>query len=229
MAKQDRAIRTRRKILEAAALVFERQGYQPTTIAEILSTAGVTKGALYFHFRSKDELAQGILAEQQAVDPALTPQAVKLQEIVDAGMVLAQRLREDTLVRASIRLTLDPQAADLDRAGPFHAWAQSNLKVLEEARRQGELLPHVSLLDTAELYVGAFAGIQQMSQVISDYEDLGHRASVMFGVTMPSIAVPAVLASLDFSTARAERLIAAVGPAVEPAVEPAADLDGPPA
>ncbi|MFD6414028.1 TetR family transcriptional regulator, partial [Nocardia asteroides] len=51
--KQDRAIRTRRNILEAAAKIFEERGYQAATIAEILGAAGVTKGALYFHFSSK--------------------------------------------------------------------------------------------------------------------------------------------------------------------------------
>ncbi|MFD6749883.1 TetR family transcriptional regulator, partial [Streptomyces anthocyanicus] len=59
MAKQDRAIRTRQTILDAAAQVFEKQGYQAATITEILKVAGVTKGALYFHFQSKEELALG--------------------------------------------------------------------------------------------------------------------------------------------------------------------------
>lgn len=64
MAKQDRAIRTRRAILEAAAIVFEKQGFQAATITDILKMAGVTKGALYFHFQSKEALAHGVLNEQ---------------------------------------------------------------------------------------------------------------------------------------------------------------------
>ncbi|MGJ3560237.1 hypothetical protein ACR6C2_23705 [Streptomyces sp. INA 01156] len=65
----------------------------------------MTKGALYFHFGSKEELALGIFEEQLAV--TLPPQASKLQELVDSGLVLALRLRTDPLVRASVGLALD--------------------------------------------------------------------------------------------------------------------------
>lgn len=207
MAKQDRAIRTRRKILEAAAQVFDREGYQAATIAQILHVAGVTKGALYFHFASKEDLAYGVLSEQRNED-AVRPQPVKLQELVDSGSVLAHRLRTDSLVRASIRLTLDQQAQGLDRQGPFRVWSTSNRQILEAARSQGELLPHVDPAEAAELCVGAFAGMQLMSVTLSNYEDLPHRLSVFQRLLLPSIAVPSVLASLDLSEDRGGRLIA---------------------
>ncbi len=56
---QDRAILTRQAILTAAAGVFEERGYRAATISEILARAGVTRGALYFHFPSKEDLAEG--------------------------------------------------------------------------------------------------------------------------------------------------------------------------
>lgn len=40
MAQQDRAIRTRRSILEAAAAVFDERGYNSATVGEILTRAG---------------------------------------------------------------------------------------------------------------------------------------------------------------------------------------------
>ncbi|MFI1106180.1 ScbR family autoregulator-binding transcription factor [Streptomyces melanogenes] len=207
MAKQDRAIRTRRAILEAAAIVFEKQGFQAATITDILKMAGVTKGALYFHFQSKEALAHGVLNEQGA-GPSLPPQPVKLQELIDSGSVLAHRLRTDHLVRASIRLTLDQQATGLDRSGPFRHWSEVNVEVLTMAQQRGELMPNVVISDTAELYVGAFAGLQMMSQTLSDYQDLSHRHSVLQRHVMSSIAVPSVLAALDFSEDRGARLTA---------------------
>ncbi|MFD9567923.1 ScbR family autoregulator-binding transcription factor [Streptomyces sp. NPDC059994] len=207
MAKQDRAIRTRRAILEAAAIVFEKQGFQAATITDILKMAGVTKGALYFHFQSKEALAHGVLNEQGS-GPSLPPQPVKLQELIDSGSVLAHRLRTDHLVRASIRLTLDQQATGLDRSGPFRHWSEVNVEVLTLAQQRGELMPNVVISDTAELYVGAFAGLQMMSQTLSDYQDLSHRHSVLQRHVMSSIAVPSVLAALDFSEDRGARLTA---------------------
>ncbi|MDX6353778.1 MAG: hypothetical protein QOF98_681, partial [Streptomyces sp.] len=65
MAQQDRALVTRRKILEAAANIFEKDGYRAATITDILKVANVTKGALYFHFASKEELAQAVLEVQR--------------------------------------------------------------------------------------------------------------------------------------------------------------------
>ncbi|MEV5156709.1 helix-turn-helix domain-containing protein, partial [Streptomyces werraensis] len=103
VSKQDRAIRTRQTILRAAAKVFEEHGYQAATISEILSEAGVTKGALYFHFQSKEHLAQGVLTEQNN-EFTVPERPSKLQELVDTTMLHAHRLQTDPMVRASVRL-----------------------------------------------------------------------------------------------------------------------------
>ncbi|WP_309053836.1 TetR family transcriptional regulator, partial [Streptomyces sp.] len=112
MAQQARAIRTRRLLLESAASVFAERGYERTTIGEILTRAGVTKGALYFHFASKEELALGVL-EAQMLDVPLIPQDVKIQELVDQAYLLTHRLQRDALVRASVALALDSGASEV--------------------------------------------------------------------------------------------------------------------
>lgn len=48
--------RTRREILAAARRVFARQGVTRTTFEEIAAAAGVTRGAIYWHFANKTEL-----------------------------------------------------------------------------------------------------------------------------------------------------------------------------
>ncbi|WP_347879795.1 helix-turn-helix domain-containing protein [Streptomyces sp. Tu 2975] len=83
MARQERAVRTRRAILVAAAEVFDEVGYEAATISEILKRSGLTKGALYFHFASKEELAQGVLAEQVHALPDLPEGELMLQTAVD--------------------------------------------------------------------------------------------------------------------------------------------------
>lgn len=203
MVKQDRAIRTRRIILEAAARVFEERGYRAATIAEILSTAGVTKGALYFHFGSKEQLAQGVLHEQ---DQRFTidDRPCKLQELADVVLLHAYRLQSDPMVRAGVRLTMDQYAEGLDRSGPFLRWSGVCRELLEKAQAQGELLPHVVPSVTADVVVGTFAGVQSMSQTVSDYRDLQTRTTVLLRHLFPSIAVPSVLASLDLSEQRGE-------------------------
>ncbi|MFF7735346.1 ScbR family autoregulator-binding transcription factor [Streptomyces sp. NPDC007984] len=208
MARQERAIRTRRTILEAAAAVFDERGYTSATIGEILDRAGVTKGALYFHFGSKEELAVGVFEEQLAI--ALPPQSSRLQELVDSGLVMARRLRSEPLVRASVGLALDQGAMDLDRTPAFRMWIDQNTQMLGEAKTRGELLQHVDVAETAELLVGSFSGVQLLSQLRCQRQDLERRVVVLFEHFLPSITVPAVLARLDVSVGRAERLLAQV-------------------
>ncbi|MES5825456.1 ScbR family autoregulator-binding transcription factor [Streptomyces sp. RG80] len=201
MAKQDRAIRTRQTILTAAARVFEEHGYQAATISEILSTAGVTKGALYFHFNSKEELAFGVL-EAQHVQYLIPERPCKLQELVDTAMLLAYRLQSDPMVRASVRLAMDQTATGLDRTGPFLRWRELTNDLLKQAYDRGELLPHVVLSKTSDVFVGAFTGVQSMSQVLSGYQDLTGRVSELMRHLLPSLAQPSVIASLRLSASR---------------------------
>ncbi|RMG92673.1 MAG: TetR/AcrR family transcriptional regulator [Candidatus Dadabacteria bacterium] len=52
---------TREKLLEAAFHEIHRRGYQAAGLNDILERAGVTKGALYHHFRDKKELGLAVL------------------------------------------------------------------------------------------------------------------------------------------------------------------------
>ena len=56
MAQQDRARLTRDRIILGAAVTFCRVGYQAATIDDIATEAAVTKGAIYFHFTSKEHV-----------------------------------------------------------------------------------------------------------------------------------------------------------------------------
>ncbi|MFE7853215.1 ScbR family autoregulator-binding transcription factor [Streptomyces sp. NPDC057403] len=201
MVKQDRAIRTRHNILTAAAKVFEERGYQAATINEILTEAGVTKGALYFHFPSKEHLAQGVLSEQDQRMP-VPERTCKVQQLVDTVVLQAYGLQTDPMVRAGVRLSLDQQAQGLDRSGPFLRWSEVGTELLEKARAQGELLPHAVPAETADVLVGSFAGVQAMSQALCDYQDLLRRVSALLRHVLPSVVMPAVLAAVDITENR---------------------------
>ena len=54
---------TREKILQAAAAEIHRQGFQAASIAHILASTGLTKGALYHHFPSKQALGLAVVDE----------------------------------------------------------------------------------------------------------------------------------------------------------------------
>lgn len=209
MAQQDRAIRTRRLILEAAAAVFDDLGYDRATIAEVLDRAGVTKGALYFHFASKEQLALAVL-DEHVLDIAVEPQKIKLQEFVDAGQVLAYRLRSDPIQRGAARLAVEQGSNHLDRKQSMLSWSVFVEGLLNEAKDRGEVMDSIVVRETAELFVGAFAGLQMMSQAFTNRADLSRRLTVFFEHTLPSIAVPAILAKLKLDSERGAQLDAAL-------------------
>ncbi|MBL1087646.1 TetR/AcrR family transcriptional regulator [Streptomyces actinomycinicus] len=204
MAQQERAVRTRRAVLEAAATVFAEHGYTAATVADILKTAGVTKGALYFHFDSKEALAKGVLELQ--TDMALPEQEIKLQELIDVAMSVAHRLVHEPLLRAGARLSADPMGRrHYGSAWPL--WVDVLTDILTVAHQRGETLAHVVPREVAELVVSSFNGVQLYAQLETDLEDVEYRVSVLLKHLLPSIASAPVLMRLDVAPDRGARIL----------------------
>lgn len=55
------AAKTRQAVLDAALQVFSARGYSATTLDEVARAAGVTRGAVYWHFANKAELYRALL------------------------------------------------------------------------------------------------------------------------------------------------------------------------
>ncbi|CAM3602862.1 TetR/AcrR family transcriptional regulator [Zobellia roscoffensis] len=64
-----KASNTRLTILQKAFDLIYKKGYQTTSIDEIIATTNVTKGAFYYHFKTKDEM--GIAVIKEIVKPAM--------------------------------------------------------------------------------------------------------------------------------------------------------------
>ena len=64
-ASLSRGDRSRRAILDAALPIFARDGYAAASLNQIIEASGLTKGAFYFHFASKQALALAVLADHQ--------------------------------------------------------------------------------------------------------------------------------------------------------------------
>ncbi|GAA3294134.1 hypothetical protein GCM10020295_17900 [Streptomyces cinereospinus] len=134
-----------------------------------------------------------------------------MQEIIDITFVVAQRLLSNALLRGSMRMAVDQCAPQgVDHTGPFRQWVDHLTPLMEQARRQGELLPTVEPRATVELLVGSFTGIQLMSRALTEREDLGRRLSVLWSHMLPSIAVPGLLLGLDSRADRGARVLASL-------------------
>lgn len=76
----------RQRLLSAATRLFAEQGFESTSVQEIVVAAGVTKGAMYHYFDSKDDLLHEIYAR------VLRMQMDRLTEIADGEGTVVERL-----------------------------------------------------------------------------------------------------------------------------------------
>jgi len=91
---------TRERIVAAAVQLFADQGYDATSVNQVVQRADVAKGALYHHFASKDDLLYEVYRE--LVDRQLRG----LHDILDRGLAPADTLRaliEDMVVTTAAR------------------------------------------------------------------------------------------------------------------------------
>ncbi|MDV7394715.1 TetR family transcriptional regulator, partial [Arthrospira platensis SPKY1] len=58
---KEEAWETRQRILDAAEQVFQRQGVSRTSLSHIAAEAGVTRGAIYWHFKNKVDLYDAMI------------------------------------------------------------------------------------------------------------------------------------------------------------------------
>lgn len=89
---------TRRRVLDAAYDVFAERGIATTSLTEVAAAAGLTKGAVYSSFDSKDELVLALMEEHaghrvQASLDAIDPDAGDL--LGQVAVVLVREMRTD--------------------------------------------------------------------------------------------------------------------------------------
>lgn len=195
MAKQERAVRTRRAVLVAAAEVIGERGFEAATIAEIIQRANVTKGALYFHFPSKDALARAVIAEQtdMLVPP---PGDSRLQDAIDFSHRVARALREDPVLQAGTRIAVETTFSS-EPLVPYSDWIAIATGMFTEARERGELLPAVNPAKAAEFFVSAYMGVQLFSQATTNRADLHERVTSLWRHILPGLASPGAMSHLD--------------------------------
>jgi len=79
--RRSKGAKTRKKVLESAAHLFQQQGYAATSINQIISTSGQPKGSLYFHFPGgKQEIAAAAAAQSSEIILALIKEVFATSE-----------------------------------------------------------------------------------------------------------------------------------------------------
>jgi TetR/AcrR family transcriptional regulator, cholesterol catabolism regulator len=100
----------RQEILRAAARLFQQQGYDATSMNDIAAALKLSKGGLYHHFQSKDEILYNIMSH--AMD--ITEQRViNVVRRIDGASVAGTEERLRTLIRLHIQVVLSPEDREI--------------------------------------------------------------------------------------------------------------------
>jgi AcrR family transcriptional regulator len=145
MARQARAEITRDSVLAGAADVFLRLGYANASLSEIIAQSNVTKGALYFHFGSKEELARAVVDTGNerltaACKGFFDDRVPALEACVGISYVVADLTVNDAMVGAMLKLNHqigDYRGSHGDNV--VKVWGDTYQLFVERAIGQGDL------------------------------------------------------------------------------------------
>jgi TetR/AcrR family transcriptional repressor of nem operon len=165
-----RADATRRQILRAASHQFARRAYHDVGLDDILADAELTKGAMYFHFRSKHALAVAIIERQTAagnvaVDELLTRGLSGLETLIDFSYLVAVGDIKTDGVRAGLNLLESVGRSEGLQKKLLEEWAKALAGVVEQAITEGDIDQQCDPQDVGRLVVSLHMGLRQISNL----------------------------------------------------------------
>jgi AcrR family transcriptional regulator len=182
--KTDRGVETRRHILDVAARVFAEKGYAGASFSALIEASGLTKGAFYFHFPSKEALALAAFGHTQekwvsavlAATDGSAPAADQLEAMLEAAVHFHET---EPAARCVARLCFELGEASSLRPQlvPYlTTWEEMVTALIRGAQDEGDYRPDFDAMAAARVSVAAFIGIADVSQVVSEGQDLRRRA-----------------------------------------------------
>lgn len=160
---------TRQTLLQAAFQEIYRSGFQAASLDNMLSNAGVTKGALYHHFGSKQELGYAVVDE--LIREHILDRWVRSLENAESPIdgLLAILRGKETPPGFDQRLgcplnNLAQEMSPLDEGfrkrleSVFRAWREGIGKALRRGQERGQVRPDVDPYQSADFFIASLEG-----------------------------------------------------------------------
>lgn len=160
---------SRRRLLEIAAEEIHENGFQATSVGDILTRAGVSKGALYHHFPSKLALGYAVLEEVFLPDcesrwaPALSADdpITGIRELLQEGLI---NLSDDEIRVGCPINNLAQEMSPIDEGFRLRVsraighWRSDLSAALERGQENGIVASHVDPAQIATLFIASMEG-----------------------------------------------------------------------
>ncbi|MEV5438852.1 ScbR family autoregulator-binding transcription factor [Streptomyces sp. NPDC052682] len=215
MARQLRAEQTRATIITAAADLFDRYGYESTSLSDIVEHAHVTKGALYFHFAAKEDLAQAVLEIQSETCRRLAQETdsrghSSLEALMRLTFGLARQSVEDPVLRAGLRLATGGTRVRPPLQHPFTELLDIVTARLLGAVKEADLNPDIDVDGVAHSLVCFFVGTRIVGRSREPVTRQPRRTAEMWQILIRGLVPVTRRARYLSLAARLEREIAPV-------------------
>ena len=189
-----RAGNTRQRLIAAASRQFAHRPYSMVSLDDILAEAELTKGAMYFHFPSKQALAMAIIDDltemsRGAVTELLARKMSGLETLIDLVYLLAVQDTQHEVARAGVRLleTLDSTTALPTTV--WQSWIEFVTTLIQKAVTEGDVIDHHDPEHIAKMLVALWLGTRR----ISDPDQPEHRLDnlqIAWILALPSFTNP---------------------------------------
>jgi AcrR family transcriptional regulator len=192
MVRQARSEATRRRIIESAVDLINEIGYPAAGLADIIERAELTKGALYYHFDSKEAVATAIIEEGAdavlgAFRSAGRSNSPAMENIVHGLLLVADVIASDRVAQAACRL--------LRTFGAFNPAAKATYALLQDemtdrvrsAVEEGDLRSDVGVDAIVATVVAATLGSELLWSALGDGHDLRRRFTNTWDVLLPAM------------------------------------------
>ncbi|WP_329492795.1 ScbR family autoregulator-binding transcription factor [Kitasatospora herbaricolor] len=198
---QERALRTRAQILGAAAHAFATKGFPAVTVLDVAELAGMTKGAVYFHYPNKEALARAVADEfYQTLNRLADNVAQQNLHPLDAVAQLLTRtalaFRDDLVIQAGARLQIERSLIATDLPTPYIGYTRIITDWLTQATNNPNpqtttTNPQTTATNpdpqtTARVLIAAFFGAQHISWILTDRTDITQRVQEILTTILPT-------------------------------------------
>ena len=160
---------TRQRLLQAAFQEIYRTGFQAASLDNILSKAGVTKGALYHHFGSKEELGYAVVDEliREHILDRWVRSLEKAENPIDGVLAILRRKDPHPPFDQRLGCPLNNLAQEMSPLNEgfrkrlksvFREWREGIAKALRRGQERGQVRSDVDPLESADFFIAALEG-----------------------------------------------------------------------
>ncbi|TCD03200.1 TetR/AcrR family transcriptional regulator [Pedobacter psychroterrae] len=169
---------TRNYIMQKSFDLIYQKGYQATSIDDIISTTNVTKGAFFYHFKSKEQMGLGLISEllyPNLYDKMIKPLENSTDPVTDLYKMMEMLLNDKGFFNVEYGC---PAINLIEEMSPISnlfktalsklvsTWHDAIVSAVRSAQSTALVKPHVSPEEVAVMIISGYGGVRTLGKVM---------------------------------------------------------------